>query len=308
MNRRRRDPARAVALALGIALLAAGCGPKAAPAEARTVVGGNAFVTPLSGAPRLAGNSTALVHRLASGGPMIANLYQYGTPVFDADATSPRRAVRCTEPWGTCDLEKAPVPIPDAARPAPGTDAAMVVVDHATDSAYEFWQAKRAGDGSWTAGWGSRTRLSGDGRRGETGAGTSLLAGLVRTDEIRTGRIDHAIRVSSAYTCRTGVVYPAVKTDGRDTRRDCLPMGTRLQLDPALNLAQLPGLSPAERAVGAAMQRYGAYVLNTSGTPLSVAFEEPTRSPDPYPAAGLPHDYAAMAGIPLARLRVVAAP
>jgi len=253
-------------------------------------------------------NSSALVARLARGGPAVADLYEFGTPVFDAVAGTPQRSVRCTLRWGTCTPETQPVPIPDDAHPAPGSDGAMVVTDRATDSAYEFYKAKRLGDGNWSTGWASRTVLDGDGRSGETGSGTSLLSGLVRTDEIRAGRIDHALQLASSYTCRSGVEYPAVKTDGHDDAPDCLPMGSRLQLDPALDVDTLPGLGAGERMIARAWQRYGAFVQNSAGAPLVVGFENPAGKPDPYPAAGLAYDYAPLRTIPLDKLRKVAAP
>ena len=77
---------------------------------------------------------------------------------------------------------------------------------------------------------------------------------------------------------RTGVVRaPALKTDGNSSRSDCLPAGARLQLDPAIDLRKIKGLSPAERTVARAMQRYGGYVIDRGGAPLSVSFE---RAPD----------------------------
>jgi hypothetical protein len=300
MSRRERGFASAV-LTLAVLLPAAGCGnsrqsPRPASPWSEPVPAG-AEVTP---------DSAGLVGRLARSGPPVADLYEFGTPVFEADEHTPRHAVRCTRPWGVCELQAAPVPLPDDARPSPGSDAALVVEDRKAGKAYEFWQARRLPDGNWTTGWGSVTALDGDGRQGETGSGTSLLAGLIRTDEIRAGRIDHALQLASAFTCRDRTVYPAVKTDGQDTRPDCLPMGTHLQLDPTLDVAALPGLGTAERAIATAWQRYGGFVQNSAGAPLVVGFQNPAGEPDPYPGAGLPYDYAALSGIPLSRLRVVA--
>jgi hypothetical protein len=310
-----RVDGRAPAAAVVVVLLAlAACGnnrsapssPVRPAASARPAAPANAWTVPVRAGAAATADSGTLVARLARSGPPVALLYEFGTPVFEADARTPRRTVNCTRPWGVCDLQGIPVPLPDEARPAPGSDGALVVEDRDARRAYEFFEARRLPDGNWTTGWGSVTPLDGDGRKGETGSGTSLLAGLVRTDEVRAGRIDHALQLASAFTCRDRVVYPAVKTDGDEVRPDCLPMGARLQLDPSVDVAALPGLGPAERAVAVAWQRYGGYVQNSAGAPLVVGFENPAGEDDPYPKAGLPYDYAALAGIPLDRLLVVA--
>lgn len=134
----------------------------------------------------------------------------------------------------------------------------------------------------------------------------SLLAGLIRTSEIQSGHIDHALAFASKFTCRDKFLYPAIKTDGKDTAADCLPMGTRIQLDPGVDVKSLPGLFPAERAIAVALQRYGGYVINSAGAPLVIGFQNPADGVNPYPAAGLHYDYAALPGIPMNRLRVVA--
>lgn len=312
-----RDSGRALAVLVPLVLLGlAACGngrgassstvgrsPSTRSAEPASRA--NPWSVPVRAVAATTADSGTIVARLARSGPAVALLYEFGTPVYEADARTPRRRVGCTRPWGTCDLENTPVPLPDDARPAPGSDGALVVEDRDARKAYEFFEARRLPDGNWTTGWGSVTPLDGDGRKGETGSGTSLLAGLIRTDEVRTGRIDHALQLASTFTCPDRTVYPAVKTDGDDVRPDCLPMGSHLQLDPSVDVAALPGLGSAERAVAVAWQRYGGYVQNSAGAPLVVGFENPAGEADPYPAAGLPYDYAALSGIPIDRLRVV---
>ena len=300
--------ARALAMAL-VLLVCAACAAGSADANARrdgtSCAPDSPFNTAISAHPTLAPNSARLVRELVRSGPPVANLYEFGTPVFEADRTSPRTTVRCTDPELPCELAHESVPIPDNARPAPGADAAMVVVDRSTQTSYEFFRAQRQPDGSWTAASTSRVALTGDGRHGQTGAGISLLAGLIRTFEIQTGRIQHALDFASQFTCRATFVYPAVKTDGSADQPDCLPMGTRLQLDPAVDVNRLPGLSLAERAIAVALQRYGGYLRNSAATPLAIGFQSPIGEADPYPGAGLKYDYAGLSNIPWNRLRVV---
>lgn len=234
-----------------------------------------------------------------------ANLYDYGVPVYEADADTPRRPVQCTAPWGRCELEDAPVPLPEGARPSRGSDGAMVVVDAARGKVYDFWQLRRGDGGQWVASWGEVTELDGDGRDGATGAGVSVLSGVIRAREIRAGYIPHALTFSTDNACRAEHRYPAVKTDGRSSRADCIPQGARIQLDPSIDVDRIPGITPGERAVARALQTYGAYARDNGGARLALIFEDPAGRPDPYPSVGLEWDYHDMPHIPWGELRVL---
>lgn len=256
-------------------------------------------------APVLALKSAAIVRHLASS-PAIADLYEFGFPVYNADSTTPRYGINCTKPWGACGLEKQPVPVPPDAVPSSGSDGAMVVIDWSTRMAYDFWQAHRTAAGGWTASWGTVSSIDGDGRTdGATGAGLPALGGLIRASEIRLGVIDHALAFSTDNACQIVFRYPASKTDGASSQSDCIPEGARVQLDPTLEVTRLPGISPAEVAVAKALQVYGAYARDNGGATIAFAFEDPVGQADPYAAAGLAWDYAAMPHIPWNRLRVI---
>ncbi|CAN5610830.1 hypothetical protein BH23ACT7_BH23ACT7_28090 [soil metagenome] len=251
-----------------------------------------------------------MVRYLSGGGDAVANLYDYGIPVFNAGRDTPRRRVRCTAGWGTCDLERGPVPVPAEARPHPGSDGAMVVVDHSTGRTYEFWRARRDG-ASWTARWGGVAALpdyrapSGEGTL-PTGAGVSRLAGVVRLSEVRNGRIPHALVLSTDNACRGAHRHPAVKSDGRSSRADCVPEGARIQLDPRVDLGAIRGMSRGERMVARALQTYGAYVIDNGAARMAFSFERPrSKLTDPYPNVGLHSDYYHMDRIPWGRLRVL---
>jgi len=265
----------------------------------------SAWNVPIPAAPVLAVKSAAIVTHLASA-PAIADLYEFGFPVYDADGATARYTINCTEPWGTCGLERQPVPVPSGAVQSSGSDGAMVVVDWSTRMAYDFWQARHTASGGWTASWGTVSSIDGDGRSdGATGAGLPVLGGLIRASEIQLGVIDHALAFSTDNACQSVFRYPAWKTDGASARPDCIPEGARVQLDPRLNVASLPGITPAEAAVAKALQVYGAYARDNGGATIAFAFEDPVGRADPYPAAGLAWDYAAMPHIPWNRLRVI---
>jgi hypothetical protein len=181
----------------------------------------------------------------------------------------------------------------------------MIVVDWSRHEGYEFWQARRDRAG-WIASWGEVVDLDGDGTgTGATGARVPTLAGVVRTYEIERGRIDHALVFSSDNACRTVYRHPASKTDGTSDRSDCIPQGARVQLDPSIDVDAIPGLTFGERAVARALQVYGAYCRDSGGARMAFIFQDPAGGPDPYPQAGLAHDYDHMPHIPWSKLRVL---
>ena len=266
----------------------------------------------IKAAPALDSNSAAMIARAARRDALYANLYAYGIPIYTAGASTPRYRVTCAMEgqWGNCPLSQRPMPIPVGAKPSTGSDGVLTVIDPSTNTVGEYWQAVKTG-GTWKASWGAVNSLTGSGwGGGSTGAGASRLAGVIRVSEIERGVIDHALVLQSDNMC-TGVVRPpALKTDGTSARSDCIPAGSRLQLNPSVNLSAIKGLTPAERTVARALQTYGGYLIDRGGASLSVSFE---RAPDAgsnstgsvYSRAGLSWDYFGMSRVPWERLRVL---
>jgi hypothetical protein len=252
-------------------------------------------------------NSATIAGYLGSEGKAYADLYEYGNPVWDAYAGTPRYDITCTEPWGSCPLSRAPVPMPASAGASSGSDGSMVVIDWSTRIGYDFWRARKTSSG-WTAAWGTVFSIDGNGiEDGATGAGMPLLGGMIRTYEIQQGYIDHALTFSTDNACTSVLRYPASKTDGDSSRSNCIPEGARVQLDPSIDVDTIPGITPGERAVAHALQTYGAYADNNGGAKMSFSFENPAGKPDPYPAAGFAWDYYDMPHVPWNRLRVLRA-
>lgn len=278
-----------------------------APGTGRPFSPASAYNTPVPADPVIDPASAAMTAVIARTGRGYANLYDFGEPVFDAAPDSPSYLVDCTEPWGTCDMEARPIRIPVEARPNAGSDGRMIIVDFEARSVCDFWQARRTPTG-WATSWGTCASIDGDGRGpqgGATGAGVNALTGVVRTYEMRAGRIDHALSFGTDNSCQRVFRHPAVKTDGSSARADCIPEGARLQLDPAVDVDAIPGITPGERAVAKALQVYGAYNRDNAGAPMAFQFEAPFGEPDPYPAAGFAWDYYDMPHIPWHRVRVL---
>lgn len=274
--------------------------------------GDSVWNQPIEADPVLDPQSPDMVSALLEDGGGIAQLYDYGIPVYEVDEDTPRVDVSCTETeWGPCPLEQEPLRIPDDAVPSAGSDGAMVVIDWSTGRVYDFWRAERLPSGDWTASWGTWASVDGDGvggaDGGSTGAGLNLLGGLIRLDEIEAGEIDHALALVSDKSCPEVYRYPAIKTDGHSSGLPCIPQGARVQLDPAIDVESIPGITPGEIAVAQALQSHGGYLRDSSKVAMGIAFEVPTGDRDPYPdVAGFPYDYYEMPHIPWSQLRVLA--
>ena len=287
------------------------CAPTDAPTESGLLANPFAVTSPwrqlIPSDPSLDADSDAMIAGVESERALNANLVAYGVPIYLTTSDSPARTVTCTEQWGICPFAGWAVSIPEDAEPNSGSDHAMVTVDGASGNIFEFWRAAKDGE-NWSTGWGAVNSVSGSGWGGvSTGSGASRLAGVIRISEIASGNIPHALALQTENACPT-FRPPALKSDGTSTREDCLPEGARLQLDPALDLSQLK-LTPGELAVATAMQRYGGYVMDVGGAPLSVSFELDTSAPGEvgatYKKAGFRWDYDAMEHIPWEKLRVL---
>lgn len=312
--RRRRPRCAAVAAGLVIAASAtlAACGSGGgSDRPAPLFAADSPWRQELPADPPVDPNSAAMIASVQTPTPALnANLVEFGIPIYGVDADTPTHSVQCTEvSYGLCPFAGWPVPVPDGAQPNSGSDGVLVTVDEAAGISYEFWRAAQR-DGSWSTSFGAVNSIRGSGWGGvSTGSGASRLAGVIRVDEIRSGEIRHALALQTNNACPT-FRPPALKSDGRSTRADCLPEGARLQLDPSLDLATL-GLTPGELAVATAMQRYGGYVMDVAATGLSVSFErDRDAAPDAvgqtYLDAGFRWDYDAMEHIPWDKLRVLA--
>jgi hypothetical protein len=278
----RLRPTVAILAVLAIlAPVAAGCGSDGAtaarPAAARAGEGrffapSSVWNRPLAANAPLAPNSAALVsglrRQVKSAGPWIATS-DFSVPVVRVGAR--QRRVRVTLDTSYAPLQRAfaSVPVPRSARPAPGSDRHLVVWQPATDTMWEFWLMQRRPDG-WHARWGARmqhvSRSPGinPAPTGATASGLPLVGGMMTLDELRRGRIDHALSVAIP-TTRAGVAaWPATRTDGQDPSASAIPEGTRFRLDPKVDVDRL-GLPRPARAMARAAQRYGIIVRDKAG-------------------------------------------
>lgn len=213
------------------------------------------------------------------------NLRNYSIPLYWADATTPEVEVHCRIGGMGFDGQdgmnaSARVPIPDGATPDPESDGHLLVVDRSTQREWGLFRAEHNGN-AWSCGLGADMDLSGNGERpiadtnrtwytshGPRACGFPLVAGLIRPEEVRAGHIDHALVVAYPHI-RAGMytepastaqaaVNEAIKSRG-------IPCGGHIQLDPSVDVNSLPLSEPA-RVVARALQEYGAFVGDYSGS------------------------------------------
>jgi hypothetical protein len=89
-------------------------------------------------------------------------------------------------------------------------------------------------------------------------AGLPIYPGLVTYEEVRSGAIDHAIRVTFERT-RRGYVSPATHYASDSCHPHRPPMGLRLRLAAGYDTSALTG---AARVIATAMKRYGLIVAD----------------------------------------------
>lgn len=248
----------------------------------------------------------------ANYGPWI-NFDKYSVPVYTVRAKAPTVRVQLDAHAPALQRDFEAVPIPTGAREAAGGDGHLTVYQPATDTLWELWLARRGQDG-WHARWGGRMQhvSSNPGYfpdpYGASGTSLPLLGGLMTIDELKAGRIDHALAISVPNTAAGQVTWPAQRGDGKTVGPKGIPEGTRFRIDPSVDLSRL-NLTPLALAMARAAQKYGMIVRDTGGC---VAFygEDPVVTPgDPYGqifGGGYPNKL--LRGFPWDRLQVIAPP
>jgi hypothetical protein len=224
------------------------------------------FNTPIASAPKVAANSAAMIGKSLLpyvNSANFANSDDWGIPIVQAKGSDPLRKIGVFD-WGYgADVDQPAVRVPDGAAATKGSDHHLVVLDG--DRELDMWVAEQQSDGSWMSGCRAVTAAQGNGIAGAlagNAAGFALAAGVIRPEEIKAGRIDHALVFTSPYV-RNTFVAPAVHGDGAQADANAMPMGTRIQLDPAADISRLP---KAQKLVAQALKDYGAFLVDSSGS------------------------------------------
>jgi hypothetical protein len=225
----------------------------------------------ISTAPR-AKNSAAVIAYINSHGgnllhPDFGSPRPYGFPYSVVGAGQPKLPIHYTA-YGS-ESSPGPFPVPAKAPVEGGNhsdgDRHVLVVDRGECKLYELYRAffQSKPQPHWNADAGvawdlNSAALRPDGWTSADAAGLPIFPGLVRYDEVATGHLEHAIRVTFDST-RNAWVHPASHCAG-DTASAAAPaMGTRLRLGAGYGLG---GFSGAARTIAEAMKRYGLIVAD----------------------------------------------
>lgn len=198
-----------------------------------------------------------------------ANSDEWGIALAQATHEIHQSEIKCTQ---YCDAAPMEFRIPANARPTKGSDHHLVVIDG--EKELDMWLAHfDVRSKEWSAGSAFIQDLDGAGVscdegqhcNGPVAAGFSLLGGVVRPSELRKGEIDHALALTVPRTRADFIACPATHTDGSTSSSSAIPEGARIQLDPHFDVdsQQWPEW---KKIVARALQRYGAYVVDTGGS------------------------------------------
>ena len=141
-------------------------------------------------------------------------------------------------------------------------DRHAIVVHAKTCKLYETWNTRLTNAG-WTAGSGAvwslkSNKLRPAGWTSADAAGLPILPGLLRWDEVTSGKVDHAIRFTIG-SSHNSYLWPARHRAGSTNDPAVPPMGARFRLKSSFNVA---GYSAHARVILRAMQRHGMVVAD----------------------------------------------
>jgi hypothetical protein len=191
----------------------------------------------------------------------------YGFPYAVVGAGQRKLPIHYTA-YGS-ESDRGPFPIPKGAPVEGGRrsdgDRHLLVVDRAGCTLYELYRAffvakpRPHWNADSGASWNLRsTALRPDSWTSADAAGLPIFPGLVRYDEVASGHVDHAIRVTFDST-RNAWIHPASHCAGDTSNPSAPPMGLRLRLKAGYGLG---GFSGGARVIAEALKRYGLIVAD----------------------------------------------
>ncbi|HJR18819.1 MAG TPA: hypothetical protein VJ922_03785 [Actinomycetota bacterium] len=186
----------------------------------------------------------------SSGEPM-----PYGIPYTVVAASHPDVPVDFYYPD---ESDPGPYPFGEDTPIEGGSDRHAIMIDKSTCTLYELFDAEYASGGNSTAGSGAIWNLKSNALRpagwtSADAAGLPIFAGLVRIDEVKAGKVDHAIRMTAQQT-DTSYVWPARHQAGAANNKNLPPMGARFRLKASYSTN---GFRSDTKAILAAMKKYG---------------------------------------------------
>ena len=180
---------------------------------------------------------------------------RYGIPYNVVNRRTPRRRVSFEY---ADESDRGPYPIPAGVRLEEGSDRHALMLDRDRCRLYEIFAYAGTSAGSGAI-WDLRsTRLRPAGWTSADAAGLPILPLLARYQEVRRGRIDHALRMTVRRS-RRAYVYPARHFASSDSDASLPRMGERLRLKRSVDVSRLPRQA---RVVARAMKEFGVIVAD----------------------------------------------
>jgi hypothetical protein len=260
----------AAAAVLTLALPASGRPVKGAP-DCRIFPKNNHWNLRVDKLPVL-GNSDAMVRGIGADDtlhPDFGSGTYEGRPIGIPFTTVSRKQKRVNVSFEYDDeSDRGPYPIPKNAPIEGGAgsdgDRHVIVVDRDRCVLYELFAAyPQNGGASWRAGSGAIFNLRSNkvrpaGWTSGDAAGLAILPGLARYEEVKAGKIDHALRFTVSRS-RRAYIYPARHFASSNTDPDLPAMGQRLRLKASFDTSGFPRQA---RVVLNALKRYGMIVAD----------------------------------------------
>jgi hypothetical protein len=172
------------------------------------------------------------------------------------------------------ESDPGPMPIPANAPiegfPNPG-DQHVLVIDNGNCFLYELYAASVNSDGTWNADSAAVWDLTADEQRPWTwtsadAAGLPIFPGLVRYDEVASGKIQHAIRFTLPQS-RAAMVPPASHWAANSSDPIAPPMGMKLRLKAGYDISPF---SKNIQVILTAMKKYGL-IMADNGSAMYVS-------------------------------------
>jgi hypothetical protein len=264
----------------GIAVSTAACSPSPTGLWPANPYPAGSIWNPTQGIPAgvtVDPSSSSLVSALVGqlGTPLLT-LRRYATAVAVVNGGESRYSIPCTK--YSCNVERwGSIPVPAGARPDPGGDGHLAVLDYANGREWGFWQAvyNATGD-TWSTSSGHALLFS------ERAAPASVaglddanfpgVAGIVTPEELASGEIRHPLVFATPARGSGSPRCPATVNSGSGSSG--IVNGMWFQLDPSLDVESL-ALKRWEKTIAKALQRYGMFVRDGSSGTTDIIGENP---------------------------------
>lgn len=199
----------------------------------------------------------------------------YGIPITVVSKSAKKSSVRFYYPG---ESDRVKYPLSAKTKIEGGGDRHAIIVDKSTCRLYELFDLSRSGS-RWNAGSGATwslksNKLRKNGWTSADAAGLPILPGLLRYNEVKAGKVEHAIRFTAPVTAKKHI-WPARHHAGSRSVKTHPPMGARFRLKKSFSTK---GYSKEAKVVIKAMKKYGI-VLADNGSGWFFQGEASTKWP-----------------------------